>query len=593
MLACREIRAKTSGRAGFMADHRASGLGFVLSVTGSRAEVRLYAGDATANHDESRVTIGKLIAVRTPKSAVVGVVARLSGPGNASGDYHPSDLSADVDFLGEIVEHGTPEAYFQRGVSEYPAVGDKVMALDTEDISVIHHIAGGETINVGRLKMDAKVPAYINFDELLQKHFAVLGTTGVGKSSAVALILREILKKKANLRIFLIDPHNEYGHCFGDMANVISPKNLKLPFWLFDFEEIVDVFFRARPGVEEETEILSELIPIAKARYAAGQRGERVLLRKAAGAGYTPDTPVPYRISDLADLINERMGKLENRSSWMKYHRLITRIETLGQDSRYAFMFDSLMVEDMMSKVLADLFRLPIGKEPITVMQLAGFPAEVVDSVVSVLCRLAFEFGVWCDGSVPILVACEEAHRYAPADRKLGFGPTRKALSRIAKEGRKYSVFLGVITQRPADLDATILSQCSTVFAMRMANERDQAIVKSAVPDAGSSLIGFLASLGIREAIAFGEGVALPTRLRFSDLAREFLPRSQHGGHERFEAADAVDEDFVDAIVDRWREASTTSARARPAASMPDMVDLDHGLGSLEAFATAPAKQQR
>ena len=469
-----------------MADHRASGLGFVLSVTGSRAEVRLYAGDATANHDESRVTIGKLIAVRTPTSAVVGVVARLSGPESASGEYHPSDLSAEVDFLGEVVQHGTPEAYFQRGVSEYPAVGDKVMALDTEDISVIHHIDGGETINVGRLKMDAKVPAYINFDELLQKHFAVLGTTGVGKSSAVALILREILKKKANLRIFLIDPHNEYGHCFGDMANVISPKNLKLPFWLFDFEEIVDVFFRARPGVEEETEILSELIPIAKARYAAGQRGERVLLRKAAGAGYTPDTPVPYRISDLADLINERMGKLENRSSWMKYHRLITRIETLGQDSRYAFMFDSLMVEDMMSKVLADLFRLPIGKEPITVMQLAGFPAEVVDSVVSVLCRLAFEFGVWSDGSVPILVACEEAHRYAPADRKLGFGPTRKALSRIAKEGRKYSVFLGVVTQRPADLDATILSQCSTVFAMRMANERDQAIVKSAVPDAGS-----------------------------------------------------------------------------------------------------------
>jgi hypothetical protein len=226
-------------------------------------------------------------------------------------------------------------------------------------------------------------------------------------------------------------------------------------------------------------------------------------------------------------------------------------------------------------------------------MQLAGFPAEVVDSVVSVLCRLAFEFGVWSDGSVPILVACEEAHRYAPADRKLGFGPTRKALSRIAKEGRKYSVFLGVITQRPADLDATILSQCSTVFAMRMANERDQAIVKSAVPDAGSSLIGFLASLGIREAIAFGEGVALPTRLRFSDLAREFLPRSQHEGHARFEAADAVDEDFVDAIVDRWREASTTSVRARPAASVPDIVDVDRGLGSLEAFATAPAKQQR
>jgi DNA helicase HerA-like ATPase len=253
------------------------------------------------------------------------------------------------------------------------------------------------------------------------------------------------------------------------------------------------------------------------------------------------------------------------------------------------------MVEDMMAEVLAELFRLPVGKEPITVMQLAGFPAEVVDSVVSVLCRLAFEFGMWADGSVPILVACEEAHRYAPADRKLGFGPTRKALSRIAKEGRKYSVFLGVITQRPADLDTTILSQCSTVFSMRLANERDQAIVKSAVPDAGSSLIGFLASLGVREAIAFGEGVPLPTRLRFSDLPKEFLPRSQHEGQVRFDAADAVDADFVNAIVDRWRESGTTGGRGRSAApaSMPDFVDVDHGLGSLEAFVTPQAKQQR
>src|SRR4029079_9459233 len=123
--------------------------------------------------------------------------------------------------------------------------------------------------------------------------------------------------------------------------------------------------------------------------------------------------------------------------------------ETLGNDSRYAFMFNNIFVEDMMVSVLGDLFRLPIEGQPITVMQLAGFPAEVVDSVVSVLCRMGFEFGVWSEGAAPLLVCCEEAHRYAPADRRLGFGPTRKALSRIAKEGRKYSVFLGAVTQRP------------------------------------------------------------------------------------------------------------------------------------------------
>jgi hypothetical protein len=226
-------------------------------------------------------------------------------------------------------------------------------------------------------------------------------------------------------------------------------------------------------------------------------------------------------------------------------------------------MFNNVFIEDMMVQVLGDLFRLPINGQPITVMQLAGFPAEVVDSVVSVLCRMAFEFGVWSDGAAPLLIACEEAHRYAPADRKLGFGPTRKALSRVAKEGRKYGVFLGAVTQRPAELDPTILSQCSTVFAMRMANDRDQAIVKSAVPDAGSSLVEFLPSLGTREAIAFGEGVPLPTRFRFKDVAADRLPMSQSGLQARLDSDEAIDDDFLHAVVDRWREATITNTRPR------------------------------
>jgi DNA helicase HerA-like ATPase len=243
-------------------------------------------------------------------------------------------------------------------------------------------------------------------------------------------------------------------------------------------------------------------------------------------------------------------------------------------------MFNSLFVEDMMVRVLSELFRLPIEGKPITVMQLAGFPAEVVDSVVSVVCRMAFDIGVWSDGGVPLLVCCEEAHRYAPADRKLGFGPTRKALSRIAKEGRKYGVFLGAVTQRPVELDPTILSQCSTVFAMRMANDRDQAIVKSAVPDAGSSLIEFLASLGTREAIAFGEGIALPMRFRFKDVAPEFLPKSQSGRQVQLHGSEA-DISFISSVVDRWREATTTTSRPRGGmATIDDALEQQAALGS-------------
>ncbi len=555
-----------------------SDLGYVIAVTGSRSSVRLckHAAD-----DHERITIGRLVVLSAGSSRVIGVISRVGISPAPPDETEGGSVVIEVDFLGEIKLHGTPEAHFERGVSEYPTIGDEVRVLAAEELVLIHRIAHGETIQVGRLQLDSSVPAYVNFDELLHKHFAVLGTTGVGKSTAVALILQEILKKKANLRVFLFDPHNEYSNCFGELAEVVSPKNLQLPFWLFNFEEIVDVFFRGRPGVEEEAEILSEMIPLAKAQYAANLRGDRIQLRKASSNGFTADTPVPYRVSDLVNLINDRMGKLENRSSWTKYQRLMQRIESLGHDSRYAFMFNSLFVEDMMVRVLSELFRMPTHGRPITIMQLAGFPAEVVDSVVSVMCRMAFDFGVWSDGAAPLLVVCEEIHRYAPADRKLGFGPTRKAISRIAKEGRKYGVYLGAVTQRPAELDATILSQCSTVFAMRMANERDQAIVRSAVPDAGSSLIELLASLGTREAVAFGEGVALPMRFRFSDMPADRLPRSQSGIHARLDGAGEIDQEFMETVVERWREATTTNPRPRGGLpSLEEALDVNAGLGA-------------
>jgi DNA helicase HerA-like ATPase len=187
---------------------------------------------------------------------------------------------------------------------------------------------------------------------------------------------------------------------------------------------------------------------------------------------------------------------------------------------------------------------------------------EVIDAVVSVLGRMAFDFGLWSDGRLPLLFVCEEAHRYASADRAVGFGPTRRAISRIAKEGRKYGVFLGLITQRPAELDTTIISQCSTVFAMRMSNERDQAFVRSAVSDTAAGLLGFVPSLGTREVFAFGEAVAIPTRLRFKQLPPAALPRSEAVSDAETDFSRTVDAGFIDFVVERWRNA-TLSQRVR------------------------------
>jgi len=242
------------------------------------------------------------------------------------------------------------------------------------------------------------------------------------------------------------------------------------------------------------------------------------------------------------------------------------RVDSVANDPRYAFMFENANVGgDTMSSVLSHLFRLPTQDRPMTIMQLAGFPAEVVDAVVSVLGRMAFDFGLWSDGKLPLLFVCEEAHRYAAADRSVGFGPTRRAISRIAKEGRKYGVFLGLITQRPAELDATIISQCSTLLAMRMSNERDQQFVRAAVSDAAANLLGFIPSLGTREVFAFGEGVAMPTRLRFKELPADRLPRSEAVSDSDTDFGKTVDQEFIDLVVDRWRSATLTGrARAEP-----------------------------
>ena len=535
----------------------------VLSVHGATTQVGLTA-KYLKHLEDSPPTVGKFLGVRRGRSMLIGMITEVTIEMPAAGREQGYHATARLDLLGEIVDVETGNARFMRGVTNYPAIGDPAALMTSRELRLVYDFSGADTINIGRLHQDESIGAYVNVDEMLNKHFAVLGTTGVGKSSGVAMILKQVMQVRPQLRIFLLDGHNEYGRCFGDNAHVLNPRNLKLPFWLFNFEEMVDVIFGGRPGSDEEVAILSEAIPLAKGMYTQSRTAsDRLVIKKSdpKSTGFTVDTPVPYRLDDLLGLIDERMGKLENRSSRLQYFKLITRIETVRTDPRYTFMFDNANVGgDTMADVLRQLFRLQPSGKSMTVMQLAGFPAEVVDSVVSVLCRMAFDFGLWSDGAVPLLFVCEEAHRYASADRSIGFGPTRRALSRIAKEGRKYGVFLALVTQRPAELDATIISQCSTLFAMRMANDRDQALLRSAISDAAANLLAFISSLGTREVLAFGEGVALPARLKFGELAAHEIPRSEAVSRAGQGPRDD-NEDFIDAAIQRWRGAMMSHKR--------------------------------
>src|SRR6476469_592430 len=354
--------------------------GRIHSVSGSQASVGLPL-ESIDPVREASITVGKFLRIQRAKSLLVGMVTEVTQDVSPTAREQGFRAAARLDMMGEIKQRDDGKAYFQRGVTDYPAIGDPAALITRDELRLIYDISGSDTINIGYLQQDTSIGAYVNVDEMLSKHFAVLGTTGVGKSSGVALILQQILEARPNLRLFLLDGHNEYGRCFGDRALVLNPRNLKLPFWLFNFEEMIDVLFGGRPGVPEELDVLSEIIPLAKGIYTQYQNSDRLGLKRmeAKSGGYTVDTPVPYRLSDLISLIDERMGKLENRSSRIIYHKLISRIETVRNDPRYTFMFDNANVGgDTMAEVISHLFRLPANGRPMTIMQLAGFPAEVV-----------------------------------------------------------------------------------------------------------------------------------------------------------------------------------------------------------------------
>lgn len=534
----------------------AASIGRIVSVTGSRAILMLdnTSPNLQATH-EDRPEMGTLLAIDTANTVVLAIVSALSVPVPAQRDDEKEVWIAELGLVGELWKSAKGKATsFKRGTTFYPALGDRVRVASKDELRLSFCGTGERAVSVGKIRQDSSIDAMIRVDELLGKHFAILGTTGTGKSCTTALILRSILEKHPNAHIVLLDPHNEYATAFKEWAEVINPRNMQLPLWLLNFEETIEVII-GDDSRKAEIEILQELIPQAKSRYSSGRGGDNQKLRRSAAesARYTVDTPVPYRVSDLMGLIDERMGKLENKKDLTPYRNIKTRIETISQDGRYAFMFGSLTVYDGMAQILSRIFRVPVDGKPITILELTGIPTEIVNVVVSVLCRMTFDFALWSEGQVPVTLVCEEAHRYVPLKSDLGFEPCKRAIAKIAKEGRKYGASLCIVTQRPAEIDPTILSQCNTVFALRMSNDRDQEIVTSAISDTGSGLLEFLPALGQREAIAFGDGVALPVRIKFRELPADALPRSSTAKFSEKWQLPVEDKGFLDVVVERWR----------------------------------------
>lgn len=554
-------------------------VGRILNVGSSRVVVTV-SKRIIASNKLHLVQIGTVLKILTHNSIVVAMVSSLEVGGKDHEGMHDGCI-AHLNILGEITTNtSTKQTRFFRGVRSFPVINQPVMSMSSQELNLIFSTGNEPSIDIGRLQQDSSIHTRVRTNDLLSKHFAIIGSTGSGKSCTVALVLQAILQGHDNAHVVLFDPHNEYSQSFGDKSSVTHQSQLDIPIWLFDFEETTELLTsKIEDQKKEEIDVLSDVILKAKQLFDrsrqqdngnSGHIGahskiediEKDLHRLAPHISL--DSPVPYKMRDVLRLIDYYMGLLENSGNLGPFKRLKRRIESLLADPRYKFVFKNQASPRSIRDLTGHIFRIPVAGKPISILDFSGIPADALNIVVSVVSRLAFELAMWSERKIPILLVCEEAHRYIPSDPNLGFHSTRKAISRIAKEGRKYGVSLGIISQRPSELEPSTLSQCSTVFSMRLSNEKDQKFVRAAVSDGAADLLEFLPSLGTAETMVFGESVNLPMRVVLNTLPEQYRPHSSSAEFTDLWSDGEPDEAFMANVYENWRERQIASRNPKP-----------------------------
>ena len=524
-----------------------SAIGEVLEIAGSGSQIRIDGAALTALQSHKDPSVAMSGQVGSQVKMIVGqnwLIANVRTMRAAES----GEIMAHVDFLGEGTRDSAGKLNsFRRGVTRYPVPGANVHPVSTEDLRAVFAASEEAHIEIGTVYPTDDIRGALYVDPMLGKHFAVLGSTGTGKSTSVALILHRISQLSPEGHIVMIDPHGEYSAALKGCGELFNVDNLQLPYWLMNFDEHCEVMLTTH-GAERQRD--ADIL--AKCLLAARTKGKDM----SQYGKVTVDSPIPYLLADLNTIIVNEMGKLERAGDTLPYQRLKTKLDELRADPRYTFMFSGMLVSDSMPSLLAKLFRLPSHGKPISIVDVSGVPSEITSVVVSVLARMVFDYAIWSrtEAQRPLLLVCEEAHRYVPKDENSENGQAvRRILERIAKEGRKYGVSLGLITQRPSDLAEGVLSQCGTIVSMRLNNDRDQACVRAAMPEGARGFLDAIPALRNRECIVCGEGVAIPLRVRFDDLEPEKRPASSDPSFARLWRETGDEEGIIQRTIKRWR----------------------------------------
>ncbi len=512
-------------------------------------------------HDVLIGQLGSYVSIRQGDIRILALIfkeyqrdvttAAESTSGYASGNTRYISLIP----LGEISAKGV----FQRGIRNYPTTGADVYTVSVEELKPIFMKFRGYRFNLGYIPTHPSLSVSLDPSALFGRHFAILGQSGSGKSWAVSSIVQRAVAAMPNAHIILLDLHGEY--CWTDdkgeqhsafkpdTVRYIDARKLEIPYWLMTFAELVDLLIdRSDDGASVQIAFLRETLYALKKHSA----------KKLGIENISIDSPVYF---SLTDLYKSFKNANEQRSDFGKstgalfgqFDEFLVKLQSRLSDVRYDFLLKPKVRTS--SETLVDLLRDFVGlgtpKRQITVIDLSPVPFDVRPGVSAQIGRLAFEFNYWNprNREFPILLLCEEAHAYIPRDADSQYEGTRKSMERIAKEGRKYGVGLGVISQRPHELSETVLSQCGTYICLRITNPDDQSYVRDLVPEAEGDLTDILSALGRGEAMVMGEGTPLP--IRFQIYRPDPPPNSSDVDYHKNWKGGPEDID-VKGIVNRW-----------------------------------------
>lgn len=592
-------------------------LGHVGAVTGAAISVLqspvVASGIAVIGGKSYRIgQVGSFVRIPQGYHDLYGIVAEVGAnatPGAVRELQDHGERWMTVQLVGEIVG-----ASFERGISQYPSVNDEVHLVTEEDLSAIYGTTESGQVIIGRLANAEGIPVRIDLDKLVTRHSAVLGSTGAGKSTTVASLLRSIAVGNSgdvnqgfpSARILLLDIHGEYGRALHSVSKIfcVNPNQgeqpLYMPYWALDQTELLS-FLLGRIDDKPLTQIFDRILDY---------RTKRIEMAELAGVDLTSmtmDSPIPFSLKKLwlelidpevktwdnaartepavideGDATTLRIPKYKppgagsalphiNQQGVLGIRRSLDQMRSRLLDKQYDFLLHpgpwEPDLEGLVAKDIPDLLATWFGHDrPITILDLSGVPSLVMTRLIGAILRIISDSLFWgrekSEGGVhrPVLIVMEEAHRYLSKEAE---GPARTMVQRVVKEGRKFGIGAMIVSQRPSEIDETILAQCGTFVALRLSNATDRGKIRSALPDSLAGVIDSLPILRTGEAIITGEAARLPIRCRITLPSAEHRPSSQDPDVSKHWAMPRLPEDY-ERIAASWRSQNPRWAFLRP-----------------------------